>query len=243
MRGSEKWKGALMETVKHERTGKTAEIRFDKKYGRFYCIIGEDNIMADTIREVRTWAQARVKLSDAVTWMPVLEVTAPDEDEQSRRFGRRSRSESDESTISADMQFSAERYYVGRTEAGRWYTTSWESRDPESQHHLADDEVIAHAREWNVASNYESPTHYNNRNRASSGKMPKFKLPYREPDSNMHYMAYNEDAWAGLRVIAANVAESRITLRKLLIAKDAIVTLQQIAAGTKPLMLRAGEAQ
>jgi hypothetical protein len=240
MRGSESWKGALMETVKDERTGKTAEVRFDKKKGRFFCIIGEDNIMADTIREVRSWAQARVKLSDAVTWMPVLEVTAPDEDEESRRFGRRRRSETDESSITADMRFSAERYYVGRTEAGRWYFTSWESRDPESQQHLPDDEVIAHARDWNVAMNYESPTSYQNRNRASSGKMPKFKLPYREADSNMHYMAYDEEAWTGLQVIAANVAASRLTLRKLLIAKDAIASLQQIAAGTKPLLLGAG---
>jgi hypothetical protein len=237
MRSNQQLKGALMETVKHERTGKSAEVRFDKKRGSFFCIIGEDHFVADNIRAVRQWAQARVKLSDAIDWIGVLEVTAPEEGEKSRRFGRRSRDDED-STITTEMQFSAERYYIGRSAMGKWYTTTWASRDPDSQHHLADDEVIAQARDFGIATQYEDPNHYENRNRASGLKMPKFKLPHRA--YNTHYLPYDEDAWAGLQVIAENVAASRITLRKLLIDKKVIESLQQIAAGTKPLLLGSG---
>lgn len=234
------WKGALMETVKDQRTEKTAEIRFDKKRGMFYCIIGEDNTSASDIHSVRRWAKDRIKKSDAITWMPVLEVTAPDEEAKAERYGRRNRDDMG-SKIETDMEFSAERYYIGKTEAGRWYTTSWASRDPESQHHLEDDEVIAHASEFSTAQSYEDPNSYHNRNRASSTRMPKFKLPFREQHSNTHYLPYDEEAWAGLQVIAENVAASRVTLRKILTDKNVIASLQQIAAGTKPLLLGSGK--
>lgn len=234
---SREWKGALMETVKDERTGKSAEVRFSKQHGRFFCIIGEDNIMADTIREVKQWAQKRVKLSDAVAWIAVLEVTEP-EDEDRQRFGRRNRGD-DDAKVETSMSFEAERYYIGRTASGKWYTTSWASRDPESKDHLADDEVIAQAREFGTATAYENPSTFGNVNRASTKAMPKFKLPHHS--YRTHYLPYDEDAWQGLNVIAENIRASRATLVKLLGDKKVIESLQQIAAGTKPLLLGGGK--
>lgn len=215
-------KGQIIDRITHERTGKTAEIRLDKRSLWFWCRIGEDYHESKNGDEVKEWARRIIALSDDVTWVPVLEMTAShDEYRHSRR-----REEADE----CEVKLSVDRYYVGRTPTGKWYRLSWESCDEDSARHVDPADRVKIAQKWDRGQNHEDPDAYENREKKARGHTPgPFKLPHVHGSTT--YLPYDETAYQGAATILAQLRTTAKALESLLASKKATATLQAVAGG------------
>lgn len=224
--------GALIETVKDERTGKSAQIRYDKGKHVFWTVIGEDHFSNAAQIPVYHWIRERINKSDEIAWQPIMEFDAGERDRYG--YGRRGRRR--ESDHEGSIQFRMTRYYVGRTESGKWFETAWDTMDDEHADYIEPELLIARAQRWSVGSDAEDPNHYNNRDRAKLGKaLPQFKLPY--SSGTTRYIPYDEEAWKGALIILANIENTQAMLDKLFAQKHAVTNLKAIATGTAPAAL------
>jgi hypothetical protein len=228
--------GALVETITDERTGKSAQLRLDKRAMMFSCRIGEDHLSSGDGHEVRRWAKERLALSDAITWEPVLRVTVS---EGSLSYGFRHRRD-DGVPTEASVEVSVHRFYIGRTEGGKWFRTAWETRDADSPKYLPDETVIAKADAFSTGNTYEDPNSYDNKRRASTAPLPRFRVPYAE--GNVTLLPYDEEAYLGALRIIANIEQTRVDLVRLVATRKGIDALRSIARGETPKQLAAGPA-
>jgi hypothetical protein len=222
--------GALVETLRDERTGKSAQIRLKKGGMIFTCRIDEDHISDSDGRKVRQWARERIAMSDAIEWLPVLKIDS----DCDRSFRYRGRRDEDES-MDASVSLTVERFYIGRSPGGKWFETKWSTRNPDSPDYLDDAEVVAKADRFSEGNSAEDPDSYKNRHRASSAPIPKFRLPH--VAGNTVYMPYNESAYQGALAILANLESTQDALKRILASKTAIANLTAIASGEAPAAL------
>jgi hypothetical protein len=224
--------GALIQTVRDERTGKSAEIRYDKNKHVFWTVIGEDHFTDAAQIPVYHWIRNRINKSDEIAWQPIMEFDANERDRY--RYGRGRRGRGQEHELEAQIEFRMSRYYVGRTESGKWFETSWDSMDKDHADHLEPERLIANAKSWSIGSHAEDPSYYENRERLRLGKkLPVFKLPFSE--GSTRYLPYDEDAWNGALIIVENIEQTQATLDKLFSLKTAVTNLKAIATGSAPV--------
>lgn len=215
-------KGQIIDRMVHERTGKVAEIRLDKRSLWFWCKIGDDYHESKNGDEVKEWARKIIALSDDVTWLPVLEITASHDE---FRYGRRRRGEI---VGDCEVKLAVDRYYIGRTPTGKWWRTSWESCDEDSNKYIDQYERVKQAEAFDVAKQYEDPQSYQNRGRRHAPGQ--FKLPYQGGGSTV-YLPYDETAYQGAVTILAQLRTTAEALQSLLASKKATATLQAVAGG------------
>lgn len=226
-------RGAVVERVVHETTGRVAEIRLDKGSMDFSCMIGEDLGTSKDGRALRDWALdclGVIESDEIPEWLGVLEIHTSGRDRSYRQRGE----------IDTGLEITARRYWIARTPAGQWKTAKWETGDPKSHAHVPPELRFKEADRFALAEEIErgeSDSGYNKR----KGGPRAFALP--AVDGERTYLAYDEALWTGCKRIAAGLDEALVTLRQMLTTQDGNEAVRALGTGKGTLLLSAGEAK
>jgi len=110
---NEQLKGRLLEVVEDPVTGRSAEIRFDKKSALFYCTILEDEKNDHDLTIVRAWARQLLRKGSVIDWTPVISVQ-----EGGDSYSYRDKSRKGELDEYAELEIEIDRFFVGKTPGG-----------------------------------------------------------------------------------------------------------------------------
>jgi hypothetical protein len=217
MRHSDKPKGSKLEIIEDAITGRSAEIRFEKSTGWFYCTILEDTKSDRDLSIVRQWAKQILSKGLSIEWTPIISVT---EGHDSYSYSERSRKQ--DTDEAAEISVEIDRFFVGKTPGGVWRKLDWRLADDESDDVIPDDERLARSEKWGELKDGETL------------RLPYTSSRYRGDGS---LLRFTPETWAGLQMICAQINAQRKLLRKTLSSKEGHAQLAKYGAGDKSALL------
>lgn len=240
---TQKRSGSRIETFTHRKTGRSADVRLEKRSGLFFAEIPvgpgipPDTTESRDVREVRNWLEEKLATTTndfVLDWQPVVEVAHSDGD---RGWSRRE-------TNDAGVRVYFERYWIALTpDQTEWRKLAWEHGDEEHSGYLEPEHRYAASERYRPGPEGERRTEREWR-RGFKEADKVFKIPFFEPNPGgdpRSYLPYTPALWAGLEGILAAIKDARAGVAKLIGTKAGLAVLNEIGSGKATLQLTSGE--
>lgn len=237
-----RFKGAIVQTVRDERTKREAPMRLDKSDMTFWAMAGSEPsspyFQSKDGGEVELWLErelAKTSENDRLVWFPVVEVAVRDDNHGW------SRPRTKDNDITTGFSVDVERYFIALTRDEReWRRLDWEQCDDDSPGCVPPNDRYAQSHNYAKAPKHElfkpGATTYGVRDKpfvlpsmAKLGSGAKSVLPY------------TPELWAGLLQVVQRIDAERAALDKLTGTKAGLDVLAKVGAGTLPLRIGAGD--
>lgn len=228
--------GAMID--EHVHRGVHTKIRLNKSTGIFGAFLGDAEMTAASLRELKTILEKKIDEGLNLTWQPIIHITVnpPKSDEDEREAA----------ALRTEVKLQAERFYVARVQGPNWRRLAWDALQPGS----SIERQLRDSKAWQPPIVDQSEYHHDaGRQRAADARKlaarENWAPPFYEDWKGARYeveawLTYTPELWRALEEIGQLLRNARTQLAHMTATKKGVAQIA-IAGANLPKLLGAGQ--